>query len=136
MIPRLEALTGVSGRVRQVANFMKKIGFRRLKVGHIPRKGDPQRQKEFLEKELEPRLKEAKEGKRALLFVDSAHFVHAIFLGFLWVLVRTFIKSSSGRSRFNVLGAIDQWCQLKQNSEFSSGFASRQSLCKLGLQRV
>jgi transposase len=106
-ISRLEVLTGVSRKIRQVANFMKKIGFKRLKVGHIPAKGDPHQQQEFLEEKLQPKLKEAKEGKRAVLFLDSAHFVHSVFLGFLWVLQRVFIKSSSGRSRFNVLGAID-----------------------------
>jgi hypothetical protein len=52
-------------------------------------------------------LKEAARGKRALLFIDSAHFIHAVFLGMLWCLMRVFIKSASGRSRFNVLGAID-----------------------------
>jgi len=106
-IARLEEITGVCRKVRQVANFMKKIGFKRLKVGHIPAKGDPDKQQQFLEEKLKPKLKEAEEGKRAVLFLDSAHFVHAVFLGFLWVLHRVFIKSASGRSRFNVLGAID-----------------------------
>ena len=106
-IARLEVLTGISRKVRQVSNFMKKIGFKRIKTGHVPAKADPDQQNKFLEENLTPKLKEAKEGKRAVLFLDSAHFVHAIFLGFLWVLTRVFIKSASGRSRFNVLGAID-----------------------------
>jgi len=39
--------------------------------------------------------------------VDAAHFVMGSFLGYLWCLVRVFIPSSSGRKRYNVLGAID-----------------------------
>jgi len=39
--------------------------------------------------------------------VDAAHFVMGSFLGYLWSLARLFIPSSSGRKRYNVLGAID-----------------------------
>ena len=42
-----------------------------------------------------------------MYFVDAAHFVHAPYLGSVWSLVRVFIKSSSGRKRFNVLGALN-----------------------------
>jgi hypothetical protein len=86
---------------------MRKLGFKRLKCGHVPAKADTEKQKEFLDNSLHPKLEQAKEGKRAVLFMDSAHFVHAIFIGVLWCLSRVFIKSASGRSRFNVLGAID-----------------------------
>jgi transposase len=61
----------------------------------------------FLEKELEPRLAEAKAGNRTVYFVDAAHFVLGSFLGYLWCITRIFIPSSSGRKRHNVLGAID-----------------------------
>ena len=60
-----------------------------------------------MEKDLEPRLAEAKEGNRKVYFVDAAHFVMGSFLGYLWCIVRIFIPSSSGRKRYNVLGAID-----------------------------
>jgi transposase len=39
--------------------------------------------------------------------VDAAHFVLSVFLGYLWCVKRIFIPSSSGRKRYNVLGAID-----------------------------
>ena len=52
-------------------------------------------------------LNEAKEGKRAVYFVDAAHFVHRAYLGFLWCFQRIFMASPSGRKRFNVLGAIN-----------------------------
>lgn len=40
-------------------------------------------------------------------FVDASHFVHGAFLCHLWCFVRTFLRSPSGRKRFNVLGALD-----------------------------
>jgi transposase len=60
-----------------------------------------------LETELKPRLKEAKEGKRKVFFVDAAHFVMSSFPGYLWCIVRVFVPSSSGRKRYNVLGALE-----------------------------
>jgi transposase len=56
---------------------------------------------------LEPLLKEAVSGEKAVFFVDAAHFVHRAYLGFLWCFARTFICSPSGRKRFNVLGAVN-----------------------------
>lgn len=52
-------------------------------------------------------LEKAKAGEIKVFFVDAAHFVHGTYLGYLWCFVRCFIKSPSGRSRFNVLGALD-----------------------------
>jgi len=60
-----------------------------------------------LEKELEPRLEEAKEGKRVVLFADAVHFVCGSFLGCLWCLTRIFVPTMSGRQRYNLLGAIN-----------------------------
>jgi len=37
--------------------------------------------------------------------MDAAHFVMGAFLGMLWCFERLFLKSSSGRHRYNVLGA-------------------------------
>jgi len=73
----------------------------------IPAKADPDKQKEFLVQEIQPRLDEAQAGKRVVLFVDAAHFVLAPFLGFLWSVVRVFIQAPCGRQRFNVLGALN-----------------------------
>jgi transposase len=56
---------------------------------------------------MEPRLEEAQAGKRAVFFVDAAHFVLAAFLGFLWSVKRLFLQAPSGRQRFNVLGALN-----------------------------
>jgi len=60
-----------------------------------------------LKKTLEPLLDRAKIGELKVFFVDAAHFVHGTYLGYLWCFARCFIKYPSGRSRFNVLGALD-----------------------------
>ncbi len=73
----------------------------------MPAKADPEVQAAFLKDELAPRLEEAKQGKRSVLFVDAAHFVYGPYLGYLWCLVRLFVPGPCGRKRYNVLGAID-----------------------------
>lgn len=56
---------------------------------------------------MESRLDEAKRGQRTVLFVDAAHFVFGSFLGYVWCVIRRFVRSASGRKRFNVLGALN-----------------------------
>lgn len=90
-------------------------------------------QKEFLEKELEPRLEEAKEGKRKMFFVDAAHFVMGAYLTCLWCLTRIFVPTSSGRQRYNVLGAIDVFAQ-KLITVTNNSYINSDSLCDLLLK--
>ena len=48
------------------------------------------------------------EGSIALLFMDASHFVLGCdHLGYIYSRVRRFVKTYSGRKRYNVLGAID-----------------------------
>jgi transposase len=65
------------------------MGMKCLKVGSLPSKADRDEQEDYKEKKLEPRLNKAKEGKRAVFFVDAAPFDYGRF------------------SRFNVLGALN-----------------------------
>lgn len=104
---RIEKLTGIRRSVSSVSKFIKKLGFKRRKAAQIPAKADPKKQKAFLKEKIEPRLQEARENKRVVLFADSAHFVHSVFLGCLWSLKRVFIPSASGRKRWNVLGIVN-----------------------------
>jgi transposase len=104
---RIERLTGIKRSPTQVRAFMRGMGLKPLKVASIPAKANPTAQSEFLEKQLEPKIKEAENGKRALLFMDSAHFVWRLYLGVLWCMSRIFIQAASGRIRTNVLGAYD-----------------------------
>lgn len=59
----------------------------------------------FLKEKLEPALAEARAKQRSVFFVDAAHFVQGSFLCCVWCLVRMFVRGSSGRRRYNVLGA-------------------------------
>ncbi len=105
-VARIEKLTGLRRSPTQVAEFLKKLGLKRRKVVAVPAKADPEKQQEFLDDQLSPRLAEAQANKRHVFFVDAAHFVLQPFLGFLWSFVRLFIKAPAGRQRFNVLGAL------------------------------
>jgi hypothetical protein len=60
----------------------------------------------FLRAKLEPRLKQARRGRRQVYFVDAAHFVFAPFLGFQWCAARLFVRAAAGRERYNVPGAL------------------------------
>ncbi len=100
-------MTGIKRSETQVRHFLNKLGLRCRKVGMVPAKADPQEQETYVKEQIEPRLAEAQAGKRAVFFVDAAHFVWAAFLGRLWSFVRVFIKAPAGRQRFSVLGALN-----------------------------
>lgn len=103
--------TGIERSPTQIQAFMKRIGMKYCKVGYVPgHAANPDKQAEqetFTTQELEPRLAEAKAGKRRVLFMDAAHFVLGVYLAMVWCFERLFIASPSGRQRFNVLGAVD-----------------------------
>jgi len=103
----IEALTGIKLGPSACRDFLRKrLGMKFRKMGVIPAKADPKKQAEFLNDELEPLLEEEQQGQRKVFFVDAAHFVMGAFLGMLWCFERLFLKSSSGRRRYNVLGAF------------------------------
>ena len=54
---------------------------------------------------MKPLISAAKRGEIELYYVDAAHFVMGGFLGYLWSKFRVFIRTPSGRKRYNVLGA-------------------------------
>lgn len=108
---KIEELTGIKRSPTQIRAFLHRIGMRCRKVGFVPGKGsDPEKieeQEVFRQQKLEPVLKEAQAGKKAVFFVDAAHFVHRAYLGFIWCFTRVFMGSPSGRQRLNVLGAVN-----------------------------
>ena len=79
---RIKELTGIERSTVQVGKYLKK-GFIRRKAAPIPAKADTEKQKLFLVQELTPRIEEAKQGKRQLLFVDASHFVMMAFRVFM-----------------------------------------------------
>jgi transposase len=110
----IEEQTGVRRGLTQVRAFLKThLGLRYRKVAAVP--VPPKKtieehardQAAFLDSELGPALAEARAGRRAVFFVDAAHFVWAPFLGCLWCLARLFVRSATGRRRYNVLGALN-----------------------------
>jgi len=103
----IKQITGVSIKNTQMRSYLKLIGVKHRKVNSIPAKADIKAQMEFHDQKLQPRLEEAKAGKRVVYFVDAAHFVLGAFLGCLWSFVRVYVRTPSGRQRFNVLGAIN-----------------------------
>jgi transposase len=65
-IAEIEKLTGIRRSPTQVRLFLKRMGMKRLKVGVFPAKADPEQQQSYKLEKLEPRIEEAKAGKRAL----------------------------------------------------------------------
>jgi transposase len=104
--------TGVCLKHSACQAFLKKMGMKCRRCGLVPGKANDDKeqqkaQQEFHDQKLQPRLDEAKQGKRTVLFVDAAHFVMGAFLGMVWCFTRLLLPSASGRKRHNVLGAYD-----------------------------
>jgi hypothetical protein len=99
---------GVRLSLSAVGRFLKQNGIKRLKCGSIPAKADVTAQRNCYNTVLKPLMDEAKEDKIELLFMDAAHFVMGYdFLGHVYGLTRRFVKTYSGRQRYNVLGALN-----------------------------
>lgn len=67
-------------------------------------------QRRFFDSVLQPLMRKAKRKNSAhiLLFMDASHFVLGCdFLGGVYSRTRRFVKTFSGRQRYNVLGAIN-----------------------------
>jgi len=109
----IEQHTGIRRGKSQVRRFLKRLGMRPRKLAAIPVppkstiEDHARNQAQFLEENLQPRLEEARAGKRRVLFVDAAHMVFAAFLGYVWCFTRWAVRAPSGRKRYNVLGALD-----------------------------
>jgi|1186.fasta_scaffold102760_2 transposase len=109
----IEQDTGIRRGLTQVRHFLHRLGMAPRKVAAIPVPPNStlpehvKKQAEFRDTQLGPRLEEARQGRRQVLFVDAAHFVYAPFLGVVWCVARLFIRAASGRKRYNVLAALD-----------------------------
>ena len=126
----IEELTGIQRGLTQVRAFVKSIGMRFLKTGSLPAKADVEEQKRVATKQLKPRLKEAKTGKRKVFFVDASHFVFGMFPGMLWCFMRLFVQTPSGRQRYNVLGALDAITH-KLITVSNTDYINAESVCEL-----
>lgn len=99
---------GITLSLSSVSRLLRRLGLKRLKVGSLPAKADPRMQHTFYNDVMKPLIGKARKGLLALYYGDAAHFVHGCdFLGYLWCLARRLVKTFSGRSRYNVIGAVD-----------------------------
>jgi transposase len=99
---------GIKVHRTTIGRLLKKNGIKRLKCGSFPAKANVNLQRSFYEDTLLPLMKQAEDGLVSLLFLDASHFVMGCdFLGYVYGKARRFIKTFSGRKRYNVLGALD-----------------------------
>ena len=105
-VSEIEKLTGIKRSPTQIRQFLVRNKYKWRKMGQIPGKANIQKQKEWLENTLEPVIEQAREGLCHLFFCDASHFVLSAFLCMVWSRVRPFLRTSAGRNRINVLGAV------------------------------
>ena len=76
-------------------------------------------------------MNQAKNEKITLLFVDASHFVMGCdFLGYIYATVRRFIKTYSGRKRYNVLGALN-FISKKMTTVTNDTYITAVEICEL-----
>lgn len=122
---------GLKPSLSAVARLLKKLGLKRLKSGSLPAKADPQKQRSFYDNTLQPLIQKAKSGKIALFFVDASHFVMGCgYLGFVYSLQRRFVRTFSGRKRYNVLGALDIVTKMV-TTVTNAGYITATEVCEL-----
>jgi transposase len=74
----------------------------------VPAKEDTATKRKYYDKIIHPLMRKAKQNKLVLLFLDASHFVMGCdFLGYIYGITRRFVKTFSGRKRYNVLGALN-----------------------------
>jgi len=76
-------------------------------------------------------MKSAKKENITLLFLDAAHFVMGCdFLGYIYGKVRRFIKTYSGRKRYNVLGALN-FVSKSMSTVVNDSYITASEVCEL-----
>lgn len=94
--------------LKTVSAFLVDNGIRKLKGGSFPLRADAEKQAQCFDDILKPLIELAKKRKIILLFMDGSHFVLGNdFLPCVYGSKRRFLRTYSGRKRYNVLGAID-----------------------------
>lgn len=83
-VAKIQELTGITRSPSAVGTFLNSLGMAPRRVGTIPAKADPEAQERFRVNELEPRLEEAKQGKRAIflsMLLTSYWVPFSVFYG-------------------------------------------------------
>jgi len=76
-------------------------------------------------------MSQARAGKATLLFMDASHFVMGCdFLGYIYGITRRFIRTYSGRKRYNVLGALN-FVSKKVSTVANDTYITASEICEL-----
>lgn len=102
-----------------------------MKCGSLPAKAEVKEQRNFFDTILQPLMESAKNNEVILLFMDASHFVMGCdFLGYIYCLVRRFIRTGSGRKRYNVLGALN-FISKKMTTVTNDTYITFSEVCEL-----
>ena len=109
---RIEQLTGLKRGPTQVRHFIKRVlKYRYRKYRPLP--GGKKTvdelnalQQEFIQNKLQPLLDKALHGVADVFFVDATHPAMGFHNGHVWSEQPQFVRTSSGRYRMNILGAM------------------------------
>jgi transposase len=127
----IEEKYGIKISINAVGRLLKKNGIKRLKSGSLPSKADVAEQRKFFGEILQPLMKSAKNNEIVLLFADASHFVMGCdFLGYIYGKMRRFIKTGSGRKRYNVLGALN-FVSKKITTVTNDAYITSSEVCEL-----
>jgi len=76
-------------------------------------------------------MQKAIDGTITLLFVDASHFIIGCdYLGYIYGRVRRFVRTYSGRNRYNVLGALD-YASKKLTTITNDAYITATQVCEL-----
>lgn len=127
----IEGLCGVRLSASQTRAVMAgRLGMAFRKSGSLPGKADGQMQMDFFSNELEPRLEQARRGEREVYFIDASHFLFGGYPDYCWCRQRQWIRTASGRKRFNVLGALNA-VSLRMLRRETEGSVNAETVCAL-----
>ena len=99
---------GIKVSVDVIGRLLKKKGIKWLKCGSLPAKAEPAKQRLFYDTILYLLMSLARQGTVDLFFLDASHFVMGCdYLGYIYGTTRRYIRTYSGRKRYNVLGALN-----------------------------
>ena len=85
----------------------------------------------FFETILRPLMRQARKGRIALLFADASHFIHGgDYLGRIYGKTRRYVKTFSGRFRYNVLGALN-YISKKLTTVTNETYITTTEVCEL-----
>lgn len=114
-----------------VSRILKEFNLRKLKCGSLPFKADAEKQHAFYVDVLHPLMNKSENKECQLLFLDAAHFVQGNdHLGGFYGIVRKFVRTFSGRNRYNVLGALN-FCTKAVHTVTNDTYITSRQVCRM-----